>query len=196
MISILTSTKKLAGMTEEYTAYDDQIIMYINSTLLRLKQIGVGPSEGFVVTGYSETWEQLIPNDKFLRESTKAYVGAKVKMQFDPPTASSAIEALKQMISEYEWCLNVEAESNPVEEPTDKPSDDPIVNKDTIGVVVDCTTLFIRSKPDPLSEVLGTLTRGAEVIIDKDDSADEFYKVKTSNGITGYCDKDYIEIKT
>jgi len=65
MTSILTSTKKLAGMTEEYKAYDDQIIMYINSTLLRLKQIGVGPSEGFVVTGSSETWEQFIPYESF-----------------------------------------------------------------------------------------------------------------------------------
>lgn len=188
MISILTSTKKLAGMTEEYTAYDDQIIMYINSTLLRLKQIGVGPSEGFVVTGYSETWEQFIPYDKFLRESVKAYMGAKVKMQFDPPTASSALEALKQMISEYEWCLNVEAETRAI---AINPEDNTLT-----GTVVNCVKLVIRAKPDPDAEIIGDIPKGAQVIIDEDESNSEFYMVVTSSGLKGYCDKDYIEIKT
>lgn len=188
MTSILTSTKKLAGMTEEYKAYDDQIIMYINSTLLRLKQIGVGPSEGFVVTGSSETWEQFIPYDKFLRESVKAYMGAKVKMQFDPPTASSALEALKQMISEYEWCLNVEAETRTIE--TDHEGNT------MTGIVVNCVKLVIRAKPDPDAEIIGDIPKGAQVIINEDESNSEFYMVITSSGLKGYCDKDYIEIKT
>lgn len=188
MISILTSTKKLAGMTEDYTAYDDQIVMYINSTLLRLKQLGVGPSEGFVVTGADETWEQFIPDNKFLRESTKSYMGAKVKIQFDPPTASSALEALKQMISEYEWCLNVEAESE-----TQLVEDNPEVTSMT-GIVTDCTSLFVRAKPDPYAEVVGTLVRGTEVTIDVKGSTVEFYKVLSASGIKGYCDRDYIEL--
>ena len=111
MSSILISTKKLAGMTEDYDYYNDQIVMYINSALLRLKQLGVGPSEGFVISGESETWENFIPDNAILRESTKTYIGAKVKLQFDPPSSSSALEALNRIVDEYEWCLNVEAET-------------------------------------------------------------------------------------
>lgn len=187
MTSILTSTKKLAGMTEEYKAYDDQIIMYINSTLLRLKQIGVGPSEGFVVTGSSETWEQFIPYDKFLRESAKAYMGAKVRMQFDPPTASSALEALKEMIREYEWCLNAEADTKIIET---NPDGDTM-----IGTVVNCVKLVIRAKPDYDAEIIGEVANGSKVVIDEYESNFEFYKIVTTSGLIGYCDRDYIEIK-
>ena len=40
----------------------------------------------------------------------------KVKLQFDPPTSSSVMEAMNRMASEYEWRLNVEAESTSGEE--------------------------------------------------------------------------------
>ena len=45
--SILTSVKKLLGITEECTDFDADLIMHINSVLMILTQIGVGPSEGF-----------------------------------------------------------------------------------------------------------------------------------------------------
>ena len=35
--SILTSIKKLLGLTEDYTAFDDQLIMHINSVILVTK---------------------------------------------------------------------------------------------------------------------------------------------------------------
>ena len=39
--SILLSIKSLLGLTEDYTAFDTQIIMHINSVILILKQLGV-----------------------------------------------------------------------------------------------------------------------------------------------------------
>lgn len=111
MDSILTSTKKLAGLAEEYDHFDPDIIMYINFVFLTLKQIGVGPSEGFVITDEAATWDSFIPDNEILRESIKAYMGAKVRIQFDPPTSSSHLDALKRQIDEYEWRLNLEAES-------------------------------------------------------------------------------------
>ena len=45
MDSILTSVKKLLGLTEEYTAFDADLIMHINSVLMILRQMGVGPQE-------------------------------------------------------------------------------------------------------------------------------------------------------
>lgn len=111
MESILTSTKKLSGITEGYEHFDDHLIAYINSVFLVLKQLGVGPKEGFVITGDYETWSDFIPEDKILRESVKAYVKAKVQLQFDPPISSAAMDALNRIISEFEWRLNVEAET-------------------------------------------------------------------------------------
>ena len=40
MDSILTSVKKLLGLTEEYTAFDADLIMHINSVLMILRQMG------------------------------------------------------------------------------------------------------------------------------------------------------------
>ena len=110
MDSILTSTKKLAGLMEEYDHFDPDIIMYINFVFLTLKQLGVGPSSGFVITDKKATWDSFIPDNEILRESTKAYMGAKVRLQFDPPTNSTHLEALQRSINEYEWRLNLEVE--------------------------------------------------------------------------------------
>lgn len=112
MDSILNSTKKLSGLTSDYGHYDPDIIMYINSVLLILKQIGVGPTEGFFITGEHETWNEFIPNNPVLREATKGYMGAKVRLQFDPPTSSAHMEALKEIIKEYEWRFNNEVETS------------------------------------------------------------------------------------
>ena len=111
MDSILTSTKKLAGLMNEYEFFDPDIVMYINSVFLVLKQIGVGPKEGFVISDESAYWEDFIPDNVILREATKTYMGAKVRLQFDPPTNSTHLEALKASIAEHEWRLKLEAES-------------------------------------------------------------------------------------
>ena len=111
MDSILTTTKELSGVMAEYDNFDTDLIMYINSVFLVLKQLGVGPKEGFIITGADETWSQFIPDSRILRESTKAYMGAKVRLQFDPPTSSALLDALKRNVDEFEWRLNVEAET-------------------------------------------------------------------------------------
>lgn len=110
MNSILTTTKELAGLTAEYDSYDKDIVMYINSVFLILKQLGVGPVEGFVITGATETWEEFLPDNKVLREATKAYMGTKVRLKFDPPTSSALLDALNRDVAESEWRLNHEAE--------------------------------------------------------------------------------------
>ena len=110
MESILTSTKKLAGLTEEYDHFDPDIIMYINSVFLVLKQIGVGPSEGFVIYDGVSIWEDFISDNELMREACKAYMGSKVRLKFDPPTNSTLLQALKDSIAEMECRLRDEAE--------------------------------------------------------------------------------------
>lgn len=61
--SILTSIKKLLGLTEDYTAFDDQLIMHINSVILVLKQIGVCDT-AYTVRDKTDTWSELLPSGK------------------------------------------------------------------------------------------------------------------------------------
>lgn len=110
MESILTSVKKLLGITEEYEHFDSDIIMHINSVFMILTQLGVGPSEGFFITDKFATWDEFIPTGKSL-ESVKSYMYMKVKLLFDPPQSSAVMESMKNMISEFEWRLNLEVDT-------------------------------------------------------------------------------------
>ena len=112
MNSILTSIKKLLGITEEYEHFDPDIIMHINSVFMILNQLGVGPENGFSISDKTATWNEFIPEGSKNFESVKSYMSLKVKLLFDPPLSSAVMEATKQMINELEWRLNVEAEPN------------------------------------------------------------------------------------
>ena len=114
MDSILTSIKKLLGITAEYKQFDPDLIIHINSVFLILKQLGIGPEQGFSISGEYETWKQFLPEGSENFEAVKSYMYIKVKLLFDPPTSSAVMEAMNRMASEYEWRLNVEAESAPV----------------------------------------------------------------------------------
>lgn len=109
--SILTSIKKLLGITEDDTNFDPDIIMHINSVFMVLNQLGVGPVEGFSIEDDTATWDQYLSDVKQL-SAVKSYMYAKVKMLFDPPLSSAVEKAMNNSINEFEWRLNVNAESN------------------------------------------------------------------------------------
>lgn len=111
MESILTSIKKLLGIDAAYTHFDSDIIMHINSVFMTLNQLGVGPSEGFYIEDDTTTWLEYISDLKKL-QAVKSYMYLKVKLLFDQATmSSSTASSYERMISEYEWRLNVDAES-------------------------------------------------------------------------------------
>ena len=110
MESILNRVKKSCGVTEEYTVFDEDIIMHINSVFMILRQMGVGPAKGFRITDANDLWSDFIPEDNILYEGVKTYVCAKVRLLFDPPSGSSHMNALTQAISEFEWRLYWEAD--------------------------------------------------------------------------------------
>lgn len=112
MESILTSVKKLLGITEEYEHFDADIIMHINSVFMTLTQLGVGPSEGFFISDSAASWEDFIPDNRTDLEAVKSYMFMKVKLLFDPPTSSAVMESMNRMASEFEWRLKVQIESN------------------------------------------------------------------------------------
>lgn len=113
--SILNSTKKLLGIAEDYDAFDVDIIMHINSVFDTLSQLGLHPEEGFSIKSDAEVWSDYIQNQK-LYNSVKTYVYLRVRLLFDPPTTSFAIESFAKQIAEYEWRINVQIEEiNPPE---------------------------------------------------------------------------------
>lgn len=109
--SILNDIKKLLGIMESYEHFDVDIIIHINTAFSTLTQLGVGPSDGFSITNKTETWADFIGDDYLKFQSVKTYIYLKVRMIFDPPSNSSATEAIKSTISELEWRLNINAES-------------------------------------------------------------------------------------
>lgn len=106
MDSILTSIKKLLGITEEYTHFDTDLIIHINTVFSILNHLGVGPAESFSITSKAGKWSDFI-SDNTKIESVKSYVYMKVKLIFDPPLSSSVVTSMNQLISEMEWRLQV-----------------------------------------------------------------------------------------
>lgn len=106
MDSILTTIKKLIGISEEDTNFDAEIVTDINSAFMFLNQMGVGPEEGFAIEDKTSIWTDFLPDAKLLKmNSVKTYVHLKVKLMFDPPSSSALIESINRQISECEWRL-------------------------------------------------------------------------------------------
>ena len=82
--SILTSIKKLLGIDESYTHFDPDLIMH-------------------------ETWSDFIGKDANRFSLAKSYMHLKVKLLFDPPLSSAAIDSINRQIGEFEWRLSVAA---------------------------------------------------------------------------------------
>lgn len=110
MDSILTSIKKLLGIEKEYTHFDDDLIMHINSVLSILNQIGVGPPDGFSIRDDTSVWNDLISDETQL-ELIKSYIHMKVKLIFDPPLSAALIESTNRTISEFEWRIQAMSDS-------------------------------------------------------------------------------------
>lgn len=118
--SILISTKKVLGLMEDYTPFDFDIIMYINSSFSILNQIGIGPIDGFSIEDDQEKWSDYgVPLVQL--SLVRTFIFLKVRMLFDPPTTSFLIEATNNQIQEYLYRLSYFREGLipiPVEEVT------------------------------------------------------------------------------
>lgn len=120
MDSILTSVKKDLGIIEDYTHFDPDIIMDINTAFSVLTQLGVGPDTGFSISDKTTLWSDYISDsDSPVLNLVKTYVSKKTRLLFDPPLSSSVMEATNRVISELEWRINVAVDpKRNEEEPT------------------------------------------------------------------------------
>lgn len=116
MSSILKDIKKQLGYNEPYNTedpapYDCEIIMHINAQLSTLRQVGVGPKNGFRITGETQTWEDfLVGEHDEMNDLVPEFVFLKVKLIFDPPPSSFGMEAMKEQAKEDFWRIQELAE--------------------------------------------------------------------------------------
>lgn len=108
-MSILNTIKKLLGICDD--SFDLDIIACINTAIISLVQIGVGPTEGFVVIDDTQTFEDFCGTNLQL-ESVKMYIYLKTKLMFDPPSNSNVTQTFEKSISEIEWRLNRSVETS------------------------------------------------------------------------------------
>lgn len=102
--SILVSIKLMLGVMEDYEAFDQQIIICINTALNALTQLGIGPKYGFTIRDKSTTWGEFLGDDLRM-EAAKMDVYIRVRLAFDPPTSGTMQQALEDQKSEIEWRL-------------------------------------------------------------------------------------------
>jgi hypothetical protein len=110
LTSILQTTRVLVGVTKDVTHFDDQLLPHINTALMNLSQLGVGPATGYRITGDTETWEDYLGTEFTNLESVKNYIALYTRLVFDPPTSSYVVEVLQRSLAELEWRLKLQTE--------------------------------------------------------------------------------------
>lgn len=108
--SILNTVKKTCGLSSDYDAFDQDILVFLNAAILDLTQNGIGPSGGFAVTDSSQTFEDFVGEFKNVG-AVATYLSQKTRIAFDPPTSSYVLEAMNKNLAELIWRLNLEAEN-------------------------------------------------------------------------------------
>lgn len=112
MNSILTSIKQLLGPSAVDTHFDPDIIMHINTALASLTEFGVGPEDGYAITGEKETWNKFLgdaANPKAF-SMIRSYVYLRVRKLFDPPQSSVLMNAIDKELDMLEWRITVWAD--------------------------------------------------------------------------------------
>ena len=105
MGTILEDTKKAIGIMPGYDAFDDQILMHINTARMDLAQLG---AKCGVSIGKDTAWNVFDEVDD--EAAIKSYIAMKVKLFFDPPSNSFLVSAYQKLIEEAAWRLIYQTE--------------------------------------------------------------------------------------
>jgi len=110
--SILETIKELLGIQTSELAFDVQLVVHINSVFMILNQLGVGPTDVYIIdeTG-NQTWAQFLPDgDDAYLSLVKSYMYLKVQSLFDPPTSGIVSGATQKTIEQFEYRLTTQVE--------------------------------------------------------------------------------------
>lgn len=100
--SILDDIKKVCGIDAEYTAFDQDVMMHINSEFAVLNQVGVGPAAGFMIADNTPVWDDFLQGEMRLN-MVKSYMYLKLRLIFDPPSTSYLIAAWEKQADMFLW---------------------------------------------------------------------------------------------
>lgn len=123
-------------------------------------------------------------------------------------TTEESINEVNETIEQVEETVNeVEESINEVEETTEEVTEevtesevivpnieDGVENNEVVGKISGFTKLYVRKEASKDSEPVGIVTDKDDLSIDVAHSTDDFYKVITSNGLEGYCVKEFVKI--
>lgn len=111
MDSILITIKQMLGLAEDYTPFDEELPMHINSAIMVANQLGIG-KDRFIITGSNETWSDWLSESEMNRlGSIQHYIYLRVRLTFDPPANSFVVNSIEKQLDELTWRLNVQAEA-------------------------------------------------------------------------------------
>lgn len=106
MDSILNTVKKLIGDNPDNNSFDTDIILFINSALATLNDIGIGKKDYRVSTS-KETWDEFILKEQSnSKDLVIQYVTHKVKLAFDPPSSGIHKSIIDEQLREITWRLD------------------------------------------------------------------------------------------
>lgn len=112
--NILHSIKSSLGLPADYPPFDNEIILYINTILGVVNQLGVGVDGYEISSEENGSWNEFLSNEieeGISINEVKTYVAKRVQILFDPPTSGILMEAYNKIISELEWRINVKRET-------------------------------------------------------------------------------------
>ena len=107
-----------------------------------------------------------------------------VKSEVEPGAVNTVFEedGVTPAIPEPEADVDIVEETE-----TPEPPAEPV-----LGVVTECAKLNVRKEPKPTADIVTTLLLGSEVMINEEESTDDFYRIYTAAGVEGFCVKKFI----
>lgn len=114
---------------------------------------------------------------------------------------NETVEQVEETVNEVEESTNETEET--IEEVTEEVTEPEVIvpniennveNNEVIGKISGFEKLYVRKEASKDSEPVGIVTDKDDLSIDVAHSTDNFYKVITSNGLEGYCVKEFVKI--
>jgi hypothetical protein len=122
--SILKSTKKILDVDPDDTSFDLSIITHINTAFSALTDLGVGPTDGFVIEDEAVKWSAYLADDPIKLSKVKACIYLRTRLLFDPPASSFLLDVIKEQLREQEWRLSTDREAAEWVDPSPSTPDD------------------------------------------------------------------------
>jgi hypothetical protein len=116
--SILKSTKKILNIGEDDSSFDQDILTHINSAFSNLRQLGIGPEEGFVIEDEDVEWGDFLETESLpILSAVKTNVHLRVRAVFDPPQLPHVMSAMQAQLLESDVRLNTMREETEWDDP-------------------------------------------------------------------------------